>query len=345
MPLRKWLAALLAALAALVVLAAPGGRAAPGRHAASPALSIARFRGNRVAAVSFTFDDGSENQASIASRVLDEFGLKGSFYVVPGLTRDRKSDPLPKGAFRDSIGGASWEEWRDVARRGHEIGNHSLTHPFLTRITDEKLLEREIEESRRLITEKIGTPPLSFVYPHDRFNPHVRALVLAHHAAGREKDIIWGYPSFTARAGIGEMDRALAERAWIVPVFHGVEQGYDPVSRETLRAIFAAAHKRRDRLWVDTFGNVARYREERQKAVLVVLARSADSLRFSLTSPLDPQRFNEPLTVVLRGRPGPAVVSRQGDAASLPTKQVPGGLMVDVVPGPQPLTVTWPARK
>jgi len=64
-------------------------------------------------AVSLTFDDGTQNQLDKAVPSLADFGLRGSFYLNPG--------------------GADWAErlapWQAVAAAGHEIGNHTLTHP------------------------------------------------------------------------------------------------------------------------------------------------------------------------------------------------------------------------
>jgi peptidoglycan/xylan/chitin deacetylase (PgdA/CDA1 family) len=69
--------------------------------------------GGFSAAVSLTFDDGTANQLERAAPVLDEYGLRGTFYLHArnGLMENHASD------------------WRAVAETGHEIGNHTRNHP------------------------------------------------------------------------------------------------------------------------------------------------------------------------------------------------------------------------
>ena len=76
--------------------------------------------------ISFTFDDGRACQVTPGSKVLDEFGLKGTFYVCPGLVREERCGWRPGKTTYEL---ASWAEIKDASRRGHEIGNHSWTHP------------------------------------------------------------------------------------------------------------------------------------------------------------------------------------------------------------------------
>lgn len=64
------------------------------------------------AAVSLAYDDALDSQLDHALPSLDKYGLKGSFYLTlsnPSVAR-------------------RMEDWRAAARRGHELGNHSLFH-------------------------------------------------------------------------------------------------------------------------------------------------------------------------------------------------------------------------
>lgn len=67
----------------------------------------------RKAAVSLAYDDALESQLDNAVPALQRHGLKGTFYIVPG--REGLQSRL--------------EEWRALAGLGHELGNHSLSHP------------------------------------------------------------------------------------------------------------------------------------------------------------------------------------------------------------------------
>lgn len=79
--------------------------------AAEPVPAFAWPHGAR-AAVSLAYDDALDSQLDHAIPALDKYGLKGSFYLTlsnPAVAR-------------------RMEDWRAAARRGHELGNHSLFH-------------------------------------------------------------------------------------------------------------------------------------------------------------------------------------------------------------------------
>ncbi|MTV37607.1 polysaccharide deacetylase family protein [Duganella radicis] len=64
------------------------------------------------AAVSLTYDDALDSQLDVAIPALDQYGLKGSFYL-------QLSNPAV---------GRRLDAWRRAAANGHELGNHSLFH-------------------------------------------------------------------------------------------------------------------------------------------------------------------------------------------------------------------------
>ena len=68
-------------------------------------------QGNKVA-ISISYDDALNSQLDNALPALNQRGLKASFYVVP------LSEP-----FRKRL-----DEWRQLAKQGHELGNHTLFH-------------------------------------------------------------------------------------------------------------------------------------------------------------------------------------------------------------------------
>jgi peptidoglycan-N-acetylglucosamine deacetylase len=64
-------------------------------------------------AVSLTYDDGLNVHLDYVVPLLDSLGFKGTFYV-PGAF------PGFKGRLQD---------WNSAAKKGHELGNHTLFHP------------------------------------------------------------------------------------------------------------------------------------------------------------------------------------------------------------------------
>ncbi len=69
----------------------------------------------KKAAVILTYDDAIDQHLDNAVPVLDSLGLKATFYVT---------------AFSTSMQQRA-KEWKQLAARGHELGNHTLYHPCM----------------------------------------------------------------------------------------------------------------------------------------------------------------------------------------------------------------------
>jgi len=64
-------------------------------------------------AVVITYDDALDQHLDNAAPLLDSLGLKASFYVT---------------AFSNSVQ-KRMNEWKNLDKKGHELGNHTLFHP------------------------------------------------------------------------------------------------------------------------------------------------------------------------------------------------------------------------
>src|SRR5262249_35495035 len=71
-----------------------------------------------------------------------------------------------------------WEDLRTLARTGHEIGSHSLTHPILPQCSDREL-EREAAGSKALLEERLEVEVESFCYPNGDYHSRVVDAVRA----------------------------------------------------------------------------------------------------------------------------------------------------------------------
>jgi peptidoglycan/xylan/chitin deacetylase (PgdA/CDA1 family) len=76
----------------------------------------------------------------------------------------------------DEFASINWDEAREMDAHGVEIGSHTLTHPILTRISDERL-RREMRESRLKIEEALRRPVEQFCYPNGDNDERVRRAV------------------------------------------------------------------------------------------------------------------------------------------------------------------------
>ena len=132
--------------------------------------------------ISFTMDcgSGSDNLLYILD-VLDEFGLKITFFVTGQFA---KNNP---------------ELVKEMAARGHEIGNHSWSHPSFYDLTGEEMLS-QLDRTSDLLEELTGQRPNLFRPPEGNCNGKIRAIV---NAAGYEV-IRWTHESYDARKEASE---------------------------------------------------------------------------------------------------------------------------------------------
>lgn len=215
----------------------------------SPKLSMPENRDERMfdgrrGAVSLTFDDGTANQLAKAIPPLDARNLKGTFYLNP---RDR----LIKDFF---------QYWKAVAAAGHEIGNHTLSHPCPSAITGARGLEDmsldEVEADiisaqERLVSLAPHQDEWTFAYPCyatyvgkgvDRTS---YVPVVARHFAGGRAGGEYGFANrpglmdYAALAGtpverlsgaetIELISRLTSEGQWVILIFHDIGEGVLP---------------------------------------------------------------------------------------------------------------------
>ena len=108
-------------------------------------------------AISLTFDDGRTSQVDAGTALLDQYGVKATFYVVPSAVKQRL------------------EGWKKAVASGHEIGNHSLHHPCTGNFpwSRQKALEdytldkmqRELIVTNDSIQYLLGVTPKNFAFP------------------------------------------------------------------------------------------------------------------------------------------------------------------------------------
>lgn len=66
----------------------------------------------------------------------------------------------------------SWDEARDLARRGFTIGAHGETHTILTNETKARALA-EIENSLAKVSSELGAPCTTFAFPNGNYTPEL----------------------------------------------------------------------------------------------------------------------------------------------------------------------------
>jgi peptidoglycan/xylan/chitin deacetylase (PgdA/CDA1 family) len=97
-----------------------------------------------------TFDDGLEDNYTIAYPILKEFGLKAYFFLLVGRI--------------GTTGYMNWEQVRRLKEGGMTIGSHGMTHRILTELSDNEL-DYELFTSKSKIEAKLKSPVEYFSLP------------------------------------------------------------------------------------------------------------------------------------------------------------------------------------
>ena len=234
-------------------------------------------------AISLSFDDGSQAQLDIAIPILDEFDLRGTFYINP----------------RDT---SNLDQWRRVGLNGHEIGNHTIQHictqnfdwaaqkTLETSTLDE--IEADVVEAERRLQELLPEQPnRTFCYPcYQNYvgqglnRKSYVPMIARHFPAARGTGETANHPLFTDLhyltswivAGLmtGEDLCKAAEttdshQRWIIFVFHGFQDGlasvWNPAGTYHAGAFSGGEFRKlceflvdnRHRLWTDTVLNIS----------------------------------------------------------------------------------------
>jgi peptidoglycan/xylan/chitin deacetylase (PgdA/CDA1 family) len=70
----------------------------------------------------------------------------------------------------------TWDDLAELARAGHEIASHTLSHPILPNCSAEEI-EEEVVDSKRRIEQRLGLPITSFAYPNGDYDARTLAAV------------------------------------------------------------------------------------------------------------------------------------------------------------------------
>lgn len=65
----------------------------------------------------------------------------------------------------------TWDQVRSVAKQGHTIGSHTLTHPNMAYISSADA-DRELRESKARLESELRIPMIHFSYPCPAMSPH-----------------------------------------------------------------------------------------------------------------------------------------------------------------------------
>ncbi|MGA9800856.1 MAG: Ig-like domain-containing protein [Terriglobales bacterium] len=187
--------------------------------------------------VSIDFDDGYQSMYDNGLPILDAAGLKSTQYIIT------------QNVGLDSY--VTLDEVIQMYNNGHEIGDHTRTHPTLTTLTQGQMTDEILGAKQDLISW--GIMPTTLAYPYGAYSPAVEAVVQGAGLRGaRDSDL--GYNSSGLGLTFGgplyhdtlplvlwseaaetdmnttlsditsEIDYAVANNLWLIILFHRVDE-------------------------------------------------------------------------------------------------------------------------
>ncbi|AWL08043.1 Chitin deacetylase [Aquirufa nivalisilvae] len=229
-------------------------------------------------ALSLSFDDARGSQVTQGTPLLNQYGVKATFFLNPG-------------AMEKNLAG-----WKKAVAAGHEIGNHSTSHPCtgiftwsrtnaLENYTMEKM-EKDILDCNTSIEKNLGVKAEVFAYPCGQTfignatqTQSYVPLIAKHFLLGR----VWkseapndpNYHNFAQLTGI-EMDGQdfeqilpLIEEArnsgkWLVLAGHEMNESGNQTTRlSMLKKLMEYANNPANGIWIAPMGTVAKYIQSR----------------------------------------------------------------------------------
>lgn len=238
-------------------------------------LSDFKWPGSYQAAVCLTYDDGLDCHLDVAVPALDSVNLKGTFYCT---------------GFSSSLHNRL-DEWRSIAKNGHELGNHTLFHPcdgerfdwvipeYDLRTYTMLQLRNELYTANTLLHAVDGKNERTFGYTCSDFEVHnmnfidsIRHMFVAARSDGLIPETIdqvdihfapsWGVVDPTGEQLIEYVKKAQERGTIAIFMFHSVGGGYLNVSAEAHRELLAYLRSNNKVIWTDTFINVMKYIKE-----------------------------------------------------------------------------------
>lgn len=233
-------------------------------------------------AVSFSFDDARVSQVDTGLAVLERAGVKATFYLNPPAMERRL------------------EGWKKAVAAGHEIGNHSSSHPcsgnfkFSAKNALEDYtmarLEKDLDDASAAIDKALGVKTVSFAYPcgqkyigrGENVQSYVPAIA-RRFLTGRgyldeaaNDPLVCDLANLMGTGGDGlgfeEMvklvDAAVAEGRWLIFAGHEMgKRGYQFTDMDALEKLCAYMKAPERGIWVGTVGEIGSYIRKSRSSV------------------------------------------------------------------------------
>lgn len=269
--------------------------------------TIAKWYDNKKAASSLTFDDAISGQFTDAMPIMDVNNIKGTYF-------------LTSQNIVSQLGG--WSLVINAIKSGHEIANHSVTHPTLINLSD-AAINKEFKDCNDAILANARVKSITMAYPNgsggdnsvadQKVRDIAKKYFIGARAAGGDYndynffDVEENYfkvrsPMIndgTSAASFASMiSNTINVQGWFCPTYHGIVNGWIIVPKVLFEAHVKELVKRKDDLWMSTFVNILRYHRERKLAKLTKVSEDSKAWILSLSDTLSNNMvWNQALTL------------------------------------------------
>ncbi len=177
------------------------------------------------ARITFTFDDGWVEVYQNAMPILAKYNFPAVLFGITGSLNSGEEWIM------------TWDQVRNLRDTyGWEIGSHTITHPYLTRVSDQQLVDELLGSKQDFATQ--GIEVKSFATPYGDYNVKVLSEIAKYyqsHRAARGGPNHWPdtYNDYElvcleVAHNISPMevqswvDRAIANDQWLILLFHSI---------------------------------------------------------------------------------------------------------------------------
>jgi peptidoglycan/xylan/chitin deacetylase (PgdA/CDA1 family) len=290
-------------------------------------LEISPVLEGKMAAFSFTYDDGAYSHYTTALPMHLKYGMPATFFII--------TDRVEQDGEGRAKKYCSWAEVKEMAGKGMEMASHTKTHRNMRDLESAGLTKEmmkgktraelfamrepnwptvwsEIELSREALESHTGQKVRTYAFAGNAYPDWTGRIVSTARIYTRENLRI-----ATGRTDTEEGYRKQLDEKIVVSnnvsccMIHGVGtgdggDGWNPIpSVEVYESLLRLVAERRDRLHVDTFGNNAAYKARARNTRLVPVADKPGEYRLVFAE--KPKDICEPGEIWLRLAPGEKV--------------------------------------
>lgn len=234
-------------------------------------IRICKWSGGAKSCVSLSFDDNCKNHI-IISQLLDNYGYKGTFFTI-------SSSMLTSNLL-------------DMVSRGHEVGNHTFSHPYMTEV-DSSEINYQIRKCKEMLNIKLSIKCLSFAEPGNQFNNRSKRIAQSYQLFNRNyseyqdvKRIRFDVTSDIIPKLSTYIDSSLKSGTLLIFAAHSIDNdGYAPISKQQfIQSLdLMKAYSDKKELWVTTVKESSCY-ENFFKEIGLIKRISGDSLIINFTN-------------------------------------------------------------